>query len=173
MDKIVSESCCEILNQENEGETTIKKYNYEKEPKQKFCARCGAAIDMVTRRCTGCGKQYFRGVKFTKFSVTVMVLSVMLVISSILNIVQLVDRNEIDEQRAYWLFEADELQSEVEQLRNWVAGYELYVGIIVENSKVYHKASCEQISSGTFDINIGWIQGLEPLGYIACPYCHK
>lgn len=29
-------------------------------PKPRFCKLCGGSIDPVTRKCTGCGKQYFR-----------------------------------------------------------------------------------------------------------------
>lgn len=34
-------------------------------PKTRFCKLCGDPIDPVTRKCTGCGKQYFRPPVFT------------------------------------------------------------------------------------------------------------
>ena len=57
--------------------------------KKKYCSRCGNLIDRETKKCTGCGKQYCRGIRFTKFSVTILVLSFFLVALLGLNIFQL------------------------------------------------------------------------------------
>lgn len=47
-----------------------------KEPKykMKYCSRCGSLIDRQTKVCTGCGKKYFKGIRFNKYTVTVMML---------------------------------------------------------------------------------------------------
>lgn len=47
--------------------------------KTKYCSKCGSAIDSKTKKCTGCGKQYFRGLRLTKFSVTVIILALVIV----------------------------------------------------------------------------------------------
>ena len=46
-----------------------------KQPKKKYCSRCGGVIDPQSKQCTGCGKQYFKGVKINKVFVTITALS--------------------------------------------------------------------------------------------------
>ena len=62
---------------------------------KRYCSKCGQPIDALTKKCTGCGKQYFKGVKhclrcipklFTKKLLPVTVLSVVLLISIVFNI---------------------------------------------------------------------------------------
>lgn len=31
--------------------------------KRKYCSRCGSSIDSTSKKCTGCGKQYFKGIR--------------------------------------------------------------------------------------------------------------
>lgn len=54
-----------------------------------FCSLCGGEIDADTKQCTKCGKQYFKG--FTKAEIALIVVSVLLLISIIINIVQAID----------------------------------------------------------------------------------
>lgn len=54
-----------------------------------FCSLCGGEIDIDTKQCTKCGKQYFKG--FTKAEIALIVVSVLLLISIIINIVQAAD----------------------------------------------------------------------------------
>ena len=50
---------------------------YTKDPafKTVFCRRCGKPIDKDTKRCLGCGKQYFRGVPPLVFLCVVLALA--------------------------------------------------------------------------------------------------
>lgn len=43
--------------------TLFKKRSSKKSTKQRYCKHCGSLIDNATKQCTGCGKQYFRGLR--------------------------------------------------------------------------------------------------------------
>lgn len=51
---------------------------YAKDPafKTVFCRRCGKPVDEETKRCLGCGRQYFRGVSPLVFLCLVLTLAV-------------------------------------------------------------------------------------------------
>ena len=64
----------------------------------RFCRLCGGQIDAQTKKCSGCGKQYFKGVTFNKFLVTVLLLSSVILVSVIINIVQFVKTENLTEK---------------------------------------------------------------------------
>lgn len=45
--------------------------------KTTFCRACGKPIDDRTKRCTGCGKQYFRGIQPLTFFCILMLIAVL------------------------------------------------------------------------------------------------
>lgn len=51
-----------------------------------FCRLCGKPIDNETKQCTGCGKQYFRGIRPMTFLCIVMTLAILILAT--LSIVQ-------------------------------------------------------------------------------------
>ena len=54
--------------------------------KTRYCSRCGALIDTASKQCTGCGKQYFKGIRFNKFSFSAFILTLVLLGSILTNI---------------------------------------------------------------------------------------
>lgn len=60
----------------------------------RYCSKCGSEIDRKTKKCTGCGKQYFRGLRFTKFSVTVIILVLVIAVLSTLCVLQYIRNQE-------------------------------------------------------------------------------
>lgn len=159
--------------------------------KRKYCSRCGAEIDGQTKLCTGCGKQYFRGFKFNKFSITVMALSLVIAIVSTLCIVQYASAQAFSYEISGLENEIDDLESKVriEQSKitrleklldkseeeKWdyyleLQFYDDHAVLVDENSKKYHKYGCED-----FDDSYFWIyntEAAEDYGYYACPKCH-
>lgn len=75
----------------NEGGQKRIEPKKEKIVKRRYCSRCGSVIDNNTKACTGCGKQYFKGIKLNKFSLTVIILLLALIISVIINICQYIE----------------------------------------------------------------------------------
>lgn len=156
---------------------TKTEVNKNKESK-KFCSHCGGGIDPITKKCNGCGKQYFKGIKFNKFSVAIIVISMILVTSVILNIIQY---NKIDTmmlRQTYLEDETKELYKELSELRStrWenqgLANFvDKYVVFIEDNgTKRYHKYNCEDFKGESF-----WVfntEAAEGEGYYACPKCH-
>lgn len=45
-------------------ETVTTLVTINKTPSNCFCRKCGKPIDQTTKKCTGCGKQYFKGLKY-------------------------------------------------------------------------------------------------------------
>ena len=52
----------------------------------KYCSRCGNVINSETKKCTGCGKQYFKGIKWK--TVIIVILLIMLAASIAGNVYQ-------------------------------------------------------------------------------------
>ncbi len=50
---------------------------YAAQPKTVYCRQCGKPIDNETKKCTGCGKQYFRGIRPITFLCIVLVVAVL------------------------------------------------------------------------------------------------
>lgn len=167
----------------------------EKPVKTKYCSRCGSVVDNKTKVCTGCGKKYFKGLRFTKFSITVMVLTFVIVLISTLSVFQYINIREVNrelkdeisylergmsiKQSVIEQYErrVDSLEDEISDLRiGKVSGikaldfYERYAALVNENSKKYHKYGCEDFDKSSF-----WIYSItaaEQKGYYACPKCH-
>lgn len=159
-----------------------------KSVKTKFCSRCGSAIDSKTKKCSGCGKQYFRGLRLTKFSVTVIIMSLVILALSALCVLQY-----INTQTA-----TSELQAEVSRLEQQVKSkdstiktkdakikqledekwdnyfelqfYDNHAALVDQHSKKYHKYGCDDFDSSYF-----WIYNIEAAedrGYYECSKCH-
>lgn len=150
----------------------------EKIKPDKYCSRCGNKIDHITKKCTGCGKQYFRGFKFNKFSITVIALVVLLLISFGFNVLQILDRNDVASQRDKWIDKADTLQKRVStlssqalenrQIADFVDKYVVFIED--DGSNVYHKFECYRFKREQFYVlNIEWA---EVDGYTPCDRCH-
>ena len=69
-----------------------------KQPKKKYCSRCGAQIDAESKQCIGCGRKYFKGIKVNKFVATITILSVMIAALIGINIFQYLNNSGIHEE---------------------------------------------------------------------------
>lgn len=69
-----------------------------KQPKKKYCSRCGTLIDPQSKQCTGCGKKKFKGIKINKFAVTITVLSLVIAALVGTNVYQYLRYSGIDEE---------------------------------------------------------------------------
>ena len=83
----------------------------------KYCSRCGSAIDSKTKKCTGCGKQYFRGLRFTKFSVTIIILSLVIAVLSTVCVLQFLNVQALGSAHQT---EIDKLKSKISSLEQQI-----------------------------------------------------
>ena len=178
IDKISPQEAAEYLVAEQFGEKYIPKEKQDKKIKIKYCSQCGSQIDPVTKKCTGCGKQYFRGLRFTKFSITVIALASVIAIVSTLGFLQYINTQELKAEISDLESQVknkqsiiDSLQSQVwdnEELVDFVNNYVVFVED--DGTNYYHKYECYRFKGDYF-----WafnIEAARDKGYKACPYCH-
>jgi hypothetical protein len=149
----------------------------------KYCSKCGNGIDPVTKVCSGCGKQYFKGVPWKTFAGVVAI--VLLAASVGLNvymhlkhakaqetIAELTKKNtnlkvviydlekENEQYYDYWVDTFDKM----DVFDSWI--------VFIENdgTNLYHKYDCNK-----FVFKDSWahnIEYAEYIGYKPCPRCY-
>lgn len=158
----------------------------EKTVKTKYCSKCGSVIDSKNKVCTGCGKKYFKGIKFNKSSIPAIVLSILLLLSVIIIFVQngkiVVQNDKIE----YLNLEKRNLTNEVSSLKNDIRElkdereyllkenrfFDDYAVIVGDDgTNKYHKYYCFELdtSDGFWIFNT---EAAEGRGYYACPKCN-
>ena len=180
IDKMTPQEAAEYLFAEQLGEqyTPQKDTKPIKAQKNKFCSQCGSLIDNETKKCTGCGKQYFKGIKFTARSLAVTLLAIGLSLSVILNVVQLANMTDLNNNIEYWKNKADKLEDNVSDLRSDLLENKELVTFIDEfvvfveddGTDYYHKYECYKFKGNYF-----WaynVDAAKEQGYTACPSCH-
>ena len=123
-----------------QAEETIKNLNEnkkEKREKNRFCKFCGGQIDIQTKKCIGCGKQYFKGIKVSKSLIIVLTLSILILTSVILNIVQFI--------------KADELTETITSQNSTISSQKNKIDLLDEKSG-YYDTICKELSYG----NVGY-----------------
>ena len=153
--------------------------------KTKFCSHCGSIIDGKTKICTGCGKKYFK-IRLNKFSVAIIVLSVVIASLTALNVVQYLNTQNLQKEIVdlekqvstketslkYVRELNDELKKEnSENLaeHNFFRNHAVIIGN--DNTNKYHKYGCSLLdtSDGFWIYNS---KAAEGDGYKACSYCN-
>jgi cell division protein FtsB len=162
-------------------------------PKQteKYCSRCGQIIDSSTKKCRGCGKQYFKG--FSLKTVFIILLSVLLVASLagniILNITCVGLREEAEDlTKTNKSLKSDvrELKDEIDDLNDDISDLKRANNansnkldlldswiVFIENdgTKYYHKYECNKfVGDDCWAHNIEYA---EYIGYKPCPNCYN
>ena len=158
----------------------------EKTAKTKYCSRCGSVVDNKTKTCTGCGKQYFRGFRFTKFSITVIALTLVIAMVSTLCVLQYVNTQELKDEISDLERQVSTKQSTINRLENKINDledekldnraklnfFDSYAEIVGDDgTKKYHKWGCPKLdtSDGFWILNTEAAKGRD---YTACSYCH-
>ena len=147
--------------------------------KTKYCSRCGSVVDNKTKTCTGCGKQYFRGFRFTKFSITVIALALIIATVSTLCVLQYVNTQELKDEINDLERQVSTKQSTINRLENekwdnWAKlnFFDSYAEIVGDDgTEVYHKWGCSKLdtSDGFWILNSDAAKGR---GYTKCSHCH-
>ena len=172
-----------VLNNPTEQ---VKPTPKKKKPaKTKYCSRCGSVVDNKTKTCTGCGKQYFRGFRFTKFSITVIALALVIATVSTLCVLQYVNAQELKDETSDLERQVSTKQSTINRLENEIDDledekwynwaklnfFDSYAEIVGDDgTNKYHKWGCSKLdtSDGFWIFNTEAAKG----DYYKCTYCH-
>ena len=184
IDKMSPKEAAEYLIAEQLGEkyTPVSEQN---KTKIKYCSRCGTLIDPNTKKCTGCGKQYFKGVSAK--ALLCILISCVLIVSLVFNVVLYVKYDEKKVECEKYKVECDEYKDKPtyivtndneEYLDYWSQNHnkvELVDASIVfienDGSELYHKYECDKFLGDDW-----WahnVEYAEYLGYESCPKCCK
>lgn len=90
-----------VASESVNGEEYLKqqpKAEKKKTVKNRYCSRCGSLIDPVSKKCAGCGKQYFKGVRVTKTLLPSAIIFVLLICVSVFAISQHIDNGNLQAQ---------------------------------------------------------------------------
>lgn len=144
------------VNVSSEAKQTTKQYS----KKTRYCKECGSLVDNNTKKCTGCGKQYFKGIRVSKAAVTIILLVFLLGYSIYGNLSQITLNSELRAKNA-------ELQAQIETLHDTIEKqstqsqksantissqdaelldeFKNYVVICDLNDKLYHSPDCSAL----------------------------
>lgn len=137
--------------------------------KQRYCSCCGSVVDNDTKQCTGCRKQYFRGVVLlhNNWKKIINIITVVFLIISIgFNIVLFSKVNnqytglDKDDDFSYWSQNHDKVEFIDEHI----------VFVEDDGTDFYHKYECYKFVGNYF-----WAYNIELAeynGYRLCPLCH-
>ena len=94
---ISTDNVTKYSKKETTTENTVKA-----KPTIKYCSHCGQPINPISKKCTGCGKQYFKGVSLKNFLVVALIFC--LVLSLVLNIVLIVklQKKQVNKSLSEW-----------------------------------------------------------------------
>lgn len=157
-----------------------------KSVKLRYCSHCGNAIDPHTKQCTGCGKQYFKGL--SSKVVLAILLTISIVGNTLLVSINYRLKNELsDLEQKYKALQQENISlnseiSEVQRKKDFY--YEFYVDnsaklkffdtsiVFIENdgTKYYHKYECSKFVGSDY-----WAHNSEYaryIGYYPCPDCY-
>lgn len=138
--------------------------------KMKYCKHCGGALD-YDKRCTECGKQYFR---FNKSAFAILLLSIALTCSVSAGVIKIYSANVAIERYKTSINDKKErikkLEEKVDYLQKKSDFLDKQVAYIVEGGKNYHTYNCSKIyNSEKYAANI---KVLEHENYTPCKLCH-
>ena len=155
----------------------------------KYCSRCGNKIDPTTKKCTDCGKQYFKGIK--RKSVVIVILAILLAVSIAGNVYLYSENLDLYHINIKYIDLYEYSKANIRQLESELSEYEkrynLYYDFFRDNhsyiefldntvvfvnndgSYVYHKYDCTK-----FDISDFYAHNINhaiDIGCTPCPSC--
>lgn len=155
---------------------------------KKYCSRCGNPIDPDTKKCRGCGKQYFKGIPWKKFLGIITILSFALNVHFYFKTMELTDINALLETENGTLKEEidglkfdiyelktrkGELERKLDTYAEEIAFYDEYIVFVADDgSRLYHNYDCAFFQNCTSF----WVYGFEEAerkGYKPCSLCQK
>lgn len=148
--------------------------------KKRFCKMCGGLIDRGSKKCTSCGKQYFKLHKLSKRTTIFMIICFILVSLNVFQCIFLAEsRGTVSTQRGV----IAKKNAEITQLKKDVEEYKKqaeenskkakflddYIVLIGEKNNKYHKYDCADFQGSFHAYNIS---AAKAEGYRACSKCN-
>lgn len=159
-----------------DGSETIMRFDgvptqdRSKSMKPKFCKYCGGTID-ENKKCTGCGKQYFRlpriNVHYAIIAFLILVIVALLYECAILN-----TRNAQLANGDIWFIK--DQQTYKEQC-DWYQNVLDNMGIafVFDDGYYWHRPNCEKVAEHpNLQLYSGTIEEFKDEGYEECPLCY-
>jgi len=140
---VASDTTNTTLKKTNRIHAKLINHNISIKQQKRYCKFCGGLIDSKTKKCTSCGKQYF---KFRKKMLIPLVALVIVVCSLLLGFY-------------------------IKNIKTENDFYGRHVAIIYDNDNRYHKYGCPSVKD-TSKFWIMGITAAEREGHNPCPYCH-
>lgn len=148
-----------------------------KTSKRRYCSNCGGMIDPITKKCSGCEKQYFKGVPWK--AVLVVILVLLLICSLSANVLLYMVCDDFSSEKSELTEKLDAIQAENEVLSQELKDSNkqfneinrLVVFVEDDGTNLYHKFECEKFVGNSF-----WAYNIDAAiekGYEPCSLCSK
>ena len=146
--------------------------------KKRFCKMCGGLIDSKTKKCTSCGKQFFKFPKLSKAIIIPALICLALVTLNVFSYVMLANSHStITKQNQ----EITELKKDVDKYKEEAKKYfndyfakaffmDSYIVIIGDSNNRYHKFGCSDLDTSNFYAYN--VDNAKAQGYRACSKCN-
>lgn len=142
--------------------------------KKRFCKMCGGLIDRESKKCTSCGKQYFKLPKPSKRMILPTVICSVLIGAIIVLSILLVDSSSTVTLQRKLIKEKNDkissLEKKVDTYKEKTAFMDDYIVIVGKSNNKYHKYGCSDLDTSSFRAyNITMAKSE---GYNACSKCN-
>lgn len=135
--------------------------------------------NMLKKNETGCGKKYFKVFILNKFTFVTIILSLILIISVVLNVIQYNDINYLFERKAELESQVSSLEGDVDYWETELSEVGWELTFYKDNAKIvgddgsnkYHEYGCSDLDTS----NGFWIfntETAEARGHKKCPKCN-
>lgn len=144
-------------------QTTI--INTEQPKKKRFCKYCGQEIDQITKKCTGCGKQYFVFKRLFRPA-----FYCLLIVSIIANIVMGIVISDYKYEYEITSKDLEEAKGKAESYREKAGYLDNHIAFTTDNGTRYHMYSCWHLKDN--HDNMWTVEEVKRAGYQKCLDCH-
>ena len=144
--------------------------------KKRFCRYCGSELDIQTKKCPGCGKQYFHLPKIKKQSALIICGGALILILAGLNVYQYIDnKNESALLENQLSSVRQELSRTYDVLSSWRDEYNFHhdraVLVQQESSDYYHYYGCSCLDYTKWITILDIFTAIKYLDLDPCPVC--
>ena len=176
--------------QDEDKTKELTKKNKQHKKTNRYCKYCGSLIDLSTKKCSGCGKQYFNlksklvHVKKFIFVCSIILNILLIIVGAFIYDLYITEHNELEESDktiTELCTHLEEVQKELRESKEQVNLYlwdhskaeflDKHVVFITENGSKCHKYDCKYIAGR--DTYYLFLEDALAEGYVACSHCYN